>query len=446
MTETRALIVDDDASFVKGLVELVSARGFAVDTAHTLAHARTLLAKQVPDLVLVDLNLPDGVGLDLLEDLEGHPGCEIVLITGDASVESAVGALRQGAADYLTKPLDLERLEAILANVARRRELREEVESLRGELRNLGRFGPLIGASAAMQEVYDKVSRVAPTNASVFIQGESGTGKELVAHAIHRFSRRRKRPMLTLNCGAVSPQLIESELFGHERGSFTGADRMHKGYFERAHGGTLFLDEITEMPAGLQVKLLRVLEAGRVTRVGSERELEIDVRVVAATNRNPLQAVTEEVLRQDLFFRLSVFPVLLPPLRDRDDDVELLTAAFLKELNEEEGARKGISRAALQRLRRHDWPGNVRELRNAVQRAFILAGDDIDETHFGDLFQPKVARSQDVTVAVGSSIADAERQLILATLERLDGNKERAASVLGISVKTLYNRLNQYKE
>jgi DNA-binding NtrC family response regulator len=183
-----------------------------------------------------------------------------------------------------------------------------------------------------------------------------------------------------------------------------------------------------------------------VTRVGSERELEVDVRVVAATNRNPLQAVSEEVLRQDLFFRLSVFPVPLPPLRDRDDDVELLTAAFLKELNEEEGAHKGISRAALQRLRRHDWPGNVRELRNAVQRAFILAGDDIDETHFGDLFQPEVSRSQDVTVAVGSSIADAERQLILATLERFDGNKERAASVLGISVKTLYNRLNQYKE
>ncbi|MBI3767045.1 MAG: sigma-54-dependent Fis family transcriptional regulator [Deltaproteobacteria bacterium] len=374
-------------------------------------------------------------------------GCDVILVTGHASVDSVVEALRCGAADYLTKPVDLTRLASILVNVARRRELQEEIQDLRGELRRLGRFGPLIGGSPVMQTVYDYISRVAPTSATVFIQGESGTGKELVAETVHRLSRRRKKPFLVLNCGAVSPTLIESEVFGHERGSFSGADRTHHGYFERATGGSLFLDEITEMPIELQVKLLRVLETGLVVRVGAERDTAVDVRVIAATNRNPAQAVTDGKLREDLYYRLAVFPIALPPLSERTGDIEVLADFFLSALNRDEGASKRFAPDAFARLREHPWPGKVRELKNAVQRAFILADDEIDSQCLHDLFQLEIRTRSDakLEVPVGSSIADAERHLILATLERFGGDKEKAVEVLGISLKTLYNRLNEYK-
>ncbi|TMB00526.1 MAG: sigma-54-dependent Fis family transcriptional regulator [Deltaproteobacteria bacterium] len=448
-----ALLVDDDVSFQAALAELVRAEGFSVETAASLDEARTYLREHTPDLALVDLRLPDGSGLELLREIDSQVATEIVLITGNATVDSAVEALRSGASDYLTKPVDIPRLKSVLANVVRRRELREEIEALRGTLRTLGHFGPLIGASPAMQAVYDMIARVAPTEATVLVQGESGTGKELVAQTVHQLSRRRKGPFVALNCAAVSPTLIESELFGHERGSFTGAARTHKGFFERAEGGTLFLDEISEMPIELQVRLLRVLETGVVARVGGESEFKVDVRVEAATNRQPEQAVAQGKLREDLLYRLSVFPIRLPALRERTGDVELLVRAFLAELNTAEEKQKEISRAALDLLRGHQWPGNVRELKNAVHRAFILADEEIAPEHI-PLLRAHAQNGPEagapaaggmVQLKVGCPLAEAERRLILATLDEHGGNKEKTAKALGISLKTLYNKLNRYK-
>jgi DNA-binding NtrC family response regulator len=375
----------------------------------------------------------------------------LIVITGHATVGSAIEALRAGATDYLTKPVDTVRLRAILVNVARRRELHEEIAGLRTELRRLGRFGALVGSSPAMQSVYDLISRVGPTEAVVFVHGESGTGKELVAQTIHQLSRRRKKPFVALNCGAVAGQLIESELFGHERGSFTGADRTHHGYFERASGGTLFLDEISEMPIGLQVKLLRVLETWTVSRIGAEQEIPVDVRVVAATNRDPEEAVRDGKLRQDLLYRLNMFPLRLPPLRERKGDVELLAEFFLTELNRAQDTNKRLTRAAIERLRLYQWPGNVRELKNVIGRAFILVDSEIDaECVISPSEAPPAGDETSdavgwLRVRVGSSIDEVERQLILATLDSQQGNKELTAKALGISLKTLYNRLYAYK-
>jgi two-component system response regulator AtoC len=439
----QALLVDDDVNFILGLAEVVGREGFATKTTHNMKDARAEIAKSMPDVLLVDLNLPDGSGMDLFRDIETSPQTEVVLITGQATVDTAVESMRRGASDYLVKPVDMARVRAVLANVVRTRELKEQIGNLRGELRKLGRFGPLIGSSPAMQRVYDMISKVAPTDATVLILGETGTGKELVAETIASLSRRHKEPFLPINCGAVSPNLIESELFGHERGSFTGADRLHKGYFERANRGSLFLDEITEMPIELQVKLLRVLETGRVMRIGGNDPLNVDVRVIAATNRRPEEAVAKGKLREDLHYRLNVFPIALPPLRDRREDVELLAQHFLAALNKEHDTHKEFTRPAINRLKSHNWPGNVRELKNLVHRAFILADEHIglDALPLG----VQESSGSSLNVKVGTSLGEAERRLILATLEDCEGDKKKAAEVLGISLKTLYNRLNEYK-
>ncbi|MGH8582596.1 MAG: sigma-54-dependent transcriptional regulator, partial [Gammaproteobacteria bacterium] len=279
---SHALIVDDDLNSLAGLAELVGRQGFTTDTASSLGEARDKMAGRRPDVVLLDLVLPDGNGMDLFQDIESRSATEVVLITGNASLETSIEALRLGAADYLTKPVNLKHLKNVLSRVARPADLKAELDELRGDLRSIGRFGSLIGVSRAMQKVYDQIARVAPTAATVLIAGESGTGKELVAHTLHGLSRRRKEAFLPVNCGAIQAQLIESELFGHEKGSFTGATREHKGYFEQADGGTLFLDEVTEMPSELQVKLLRVLETGTFMRVGADKQIETDVRVIGA--------------------------------------------------------------------------------------------------------------------------------------------------------------------
>ena len=309
------------------------------------------------------------------------------------------------------------------------------------------RLGPLIGASEQMQSVYELIGRVARTSAGVLISGETGTGKELVAQTIHALSRRSKLAFVALNCGGVSPSLIESELFGHERGSFTGADRLHKGYFERADRGTLFLDEITEMPADLQIKLLRVLETSVVGRVGGTETIEVDLRIIAATNQPPEQAVAAGRLRQDLLYRLNVFPLTIPPLRERGDDTLLLAGQFLNALNAAEGTAKSFTAACLARFRRHTWPGNVRELRNVVHRAYILAGEKVgvDAPSLGTPLLRAVSDASSLVTRLGTTLAETERRLILATLGHVGGDKEQAAQALGISVKTLYNRLRQYK-
>ncbi|WP_425423933.1 sigma-54 interaction domain-containing protein [Simplicispira psychrophila] len=329
-----------------------------------------------------------------------------------------------------------------------------EFQSCHDNLAQDGRFGYLVGCSEPMQRVYQQISRVAATSVTVFIGGESGTGKELVAQTVHDLSRRREQAFLAVNCGAISPQLMESEIFGHEKGSFTGADRQHQGLFERAHGGTLFLDEVTEMPMELQVKLLRVLETGSFMRVGSSVARSTDVRIIAATNRDPLAAVQAGALREDLLYRLNVFPIALPPLRARPQDIALLSAHFLSDIGEREGALRQLTPSALQRLEAYRWPGNVRELRNVLQRAYIMAEDaliteewlptDAPETEAG--VNRKNGPGDALNFQLGSSLADVEQQLILWTLSRFDNHKERTAAALGVSLKTLYNKLKSYQK
>jgi DNA-binding NtrC family response regulator len=437
----RALFVDDDTDFLEGVAEVATQEGFAVTSAHSLQEAREQLATGPADLVLIDLRLPDGDGIALLREIKETSSSDVIMVSGTATVDSAIEALRLGALDYLTKPLDNRRLKAVLANVLRLRSLKEEVGTLRGELRKLGRLGRLIGVSPAVQRVYDLMVKVAPVDATVFISGESGTGKELVAQTIFELSNRRQRPFLPVNCGAIPLTLIESELFGHERGSFTGATQQRRGCFERASGGTLFLDEITEMPIELQVKLLRVLESGSVVRVGGDVAVPVDVRLIAATNRVPLEAVRDGKLREDLYYRINVFPIVLPPLRDREDDAVLLATHFLESLNETHGTSKKLSAAAHDRIRKCPWRGNVRELKNELQRAFIMSEKLIE---LSDL--PAGPDPAPPPTEVGGSLEESERKLILGTLEQCGGDKKRAAQILGISLKTLYNRLHLYAE
>ena len=455
----HVLIVDDEPNSAEMLATVVRGEGFTTAVAGSLREARQQLVMMPAQVVLLDLRLPDGSGMDLFEDTELRGDAEIVLITGHASLETSIQALRLGAADYLTKPVAVAQLKRVLSRLAQPGDLRAEISGMRQEFRTSGRFGKLWGRSEPMHRVYDQIARVAPTVVSVLLVGESGTGKEVVAATVHELSRRRTQPFLAVNCGAISPQLIESELFGHEKGSFTGAMRQHRGFFERAHGGTLFLDEITEMPLDLQVKLLRVLETGAFSRVGSDELFETDVRIIAATNRQPLEAVHQGKLREDLYYRLNVFQILLPPLRERVEDIELLAPHFLEAISAAEGRPKSFSPAAIERLKQYHWPGNVRELRNVVQRACIMSdGIVIDRPQLPDegassgSGATRAAPSPDLAadgapmlrVRVGASIAEVERQLILATLEHCGGVKERTADVLGISLKTLYNRLRDY--
>jgi DNA-binding NtrC family response regulator len=455
---SHVLIVDDDDNTREALAALCTQEGFTTAVAASVAEARIQLVRQRPDVVLMDLRLPDGSGIDLFEDLEDRSSIETILITGHASVESAVEALRLGASDYLTKPINFQRLKAVLSRVPRSGELRAEIGALRDELRRLGRFGRLVGRSPAMQDVYDRIARVAPTEATVLLMGESGTGKEIVARTIHELSRRRKRPFLAINCGAISPTLIENEMFGHERGSYTGADRQHKGYFEQSDGGTLFLDEITEMPLELQVRLLRVLETGTLMRIGTSRLIETDVRIIAATNRDPREAVRAGKLREDLYHRLNVFPLHILPLRERVEDIEPIADHFLEEMNEACGTQKKFAPGAIASMRQHPWPGNVRELKNYIHRVYIMAGDEglegpehsiesLARTPATPANGSSVGHASSgpaITVPLGTPLSVAARELILSTLQHCGGERKRTAEMLGICTKTLYNRLREY--
>ena len=483
---SHVLIVDDDVDAASMLAALVAAEGFTVACVHRLSDARAQLAMQPPDLVLLDLHLPDGNAMTLFDDPGLLAQSQVVLITGHASIETSIQALRLGVADYLIKPLKQTQLKGILSRVVRPSVMRAELADVEAEWQRSGRFGHLWGRTPTMQLVYHQIARVAATAVSVLITGESGTGKEVVARTLHDLSRRRGQAFLAVNCGAISPHLIESEVFGHEKGSFTGAERQHQGFFERANGGTLFLDEITEMPAELQVKLLRVLETGTYMRVGSTQAQEADVRIVAATNRIPEHAVATGKLREDLLYRLNVFPIALPPLRARRDDVPLLAEQFLVDIGHSEGGAKRFTPAALAKLAAYSWPGNVRELRNVVQRSYVMSdgaqitdewlpSDTLDRSVMGEAPESgsfaasaptpftnsllshsnsssssstpsSSASAPTVTITVGSTMADAERQIILATFAHFKQQREKTASALGISLKTLYNRLREYAE
>ncbi|MBT8098398.1 MAG: sigma-54 dependent transcriptional regulator, partial [Gammaproteobacteria bacterium] len=354
------------------------------------------------------------------------------------SLHSAVSGMRAGASDYFSIPVDTERLQANLNSLADNDKTPDATVDKSGR-------GILIGECPAMQRLYRLLRKVSVTELSVMLVGESGTGKELAARTIYELSPRDAQEFVAINCGAIPAELMESQLFGHVKGAFTGATKNHKGFFERASGGTLFLDEITEMSADLQVKLLRVLEMGTFMPVGSENEKTTDVRLISATNRDPEQAVAEGVLREDLYYRLAQFPVQLPPLRERGDDIELLARHFLTAENEARAIDKDFSGEALEALRMHDWPGNVRELKNAVMRAHVLAGNEIGLDDLpNEVPSSGATRAGRVRVSVGMSIKDVERRLIFATLEQNDGDRQKTAEMLGISPKTLYNRLKQY--
>ena len=431
------LITDDEPTIRELLAEIAVGEGYTVAVAANIRQARIEIERQRPDMVLLDMMLPDGDGIEFWKSLE-LVDTQVVFITGHSSIDSAIDALRCGAVDYLRKPVSLHRVRALLS----------ELKSLLHEAPKPGSndcFVKMIGKSRPMQLLRARIEKVAPTRATVLLVGESGTGKELAAEAIHLASPRHNKPFMPVNCGAISPNLIESELFGHEKGSFTGADRQHKGYFERAQGGTLLLDEITEMSVELQVRLLRVLETGCFMRVGTNSEIPVDVRVIAATNFNPEQAVSNGTLREDLYYRLCVFPLELPPLREREGDVVLLAEHFLQELNEESHTRKSFAPDAMKAIQEYSWPGNIRELRNYVYRSYILA-DEVIKGNFTsfDLQSHSAGRGSDISLPVGVPLADANRQLILATLKQCGGVKKVAAERLGISLKTLYNRLEEY--
>jgi DNA-binding NtrC family response regulator len=447
----HVLIVDDDTAYASSLRARLRNDRFSVAMARSLRDARRQIALQTPDLVLLDEQLPDGRGLDLFADPQLLVDSQIVLVTGKSGARASTEALKRGAAECLVKPIADKQLERLLSRVGRRsRDSGNEAAPI--ALMDEGNAThPLRGDTPAMRRVHEQIARVAPTSVTVLVTGESGTGKELVAQSVHALSRRANGPFLAVNCGAISPQLMESEIFGHEKGSFTGAERQHLGFFERASGGTLFLDEITEMPLDLQVKLLRVLETGRFMRVGSTQSIQTDVRIVAATNRAPLEALAQGKLREDLLYRLQVFPIELPPLRERLDDVPLLARHFLDEISRREGTPRRFDAAALRQLAAYPWPGNVRELRNAVHRAYVMADGETIGTQWlpdaGDaaaLPGPDAANASTVTLPLGVSMAQAERLLIEATLSQCQQQKERTAAVLGISLKTLYNRLKEY--
>src|SRR5680860_313159 len=449
---TDVLIVDDDSAFGPELANYVRQEGYLARTATTLHDARTVLAEGLPELLLIDLQLPDGSGLDLIRELPNGGGTQVVVLTGYPSVDTAVEGLRANIADYMTKPIDMQLFHDCLTRVCGVPRTQAPIQEVQEERR---RFRAFVGNSEAMRRVYLMIGKVAQTDATVLVQGESGTGKELVAQAIHTLSARSHLPFLALNCGAVPQELIGNELFGHDRGGYTGASRQHKGYFERAQGGTLLLDEITEMPLELQVNLLRVLETGRLTRIGGDKEIDIDVRLVAATNRDARRAVADGRLREDLFYRLQVFPIDMPPLRERLDDIPLLVEHFLGRLNAKGQSNKRMTDGALACMARHAWPGNVRELKNMLHRIFILAEHDIQAAlllQMPEFANPSREIADDEVSALngnaimnGTPLEDAERRLILDTLAECNGDKKLAAQSLGISLKTLYNKLKRYE-
>ncbi len=442
----HALIVDDDLDSRDFLTEVARGEGFTVAAADTLRAARIELARQPPDVLLTDLQLPDGSGMELIGELDRAAQTEVIVVTGHASVGTAVEALRAGATDYLTKPIEVERLSSMLRRQPRTVDLKHEIGELRDELRKAGRFGHLHGAAPPMQALYDKIARVAPTSATVLLIGEVGSGKELAARTIHDLSKRRRAPFVAINCGAISAPLIESELFGHENAGGTGVERQYQGVFERARGGTVLLDEITEMSLALQVKLLRVLETGTFVRVGTTQPTATDVRVIAATNKQPGKAVAEGKFREDLYHRLNVFPIQLPPLRERGTDLEMLAQHFLDELNATENSTKRFSGEAISSLYEHSWPGNVRELKNYVQRAYLMADAVINDDAQTDAAPQSVEEADEITVKIGMPLYVIEERVTMATLARCGNVKKRAAEILGISLKTLYNRLEGYSQ
>jgi DNA-binding NtrC family response regulator len=450
-TAERVLIVEDDTAARVGLEQLIRSWGFVAESAADGEDALDKITSFRPAIVISDLVMPRLDGLGLLRALQSQ-GADVttLLLTAQGTVETAVEAMKEGAYDYLTKPVDIQRLKILLDKIVERQETLREVKTLRRQLREHGTFGSMIGNSSEMRKIYAVIEQAAPTSASVLITGESGTGKELVAQTVHQLSPRAAFPFVAINCAAIPETLLESEIFGHEKGAFTGAADRRQGCFELADRGTLFLDEIGEMTPATQVKLLRVLQERRFRRLGGKAEQSVDVRVIAATNIDPLEAVQNGKLREDLYYRLNVFALRLPPLRERKDDLPLLIQAFIAEFNQRnQKSIVGVDQQAMRILDQHLWPGNVRELRNVIERATILSpGPLIESRHLPPtlLSEPHTpSHSPQVALAPGTTVEEAERRLIMMTLAHTGDNKTRAAEILGISLKTLHNKLNKLR-
>jgi DNA-binding NtrC family response regulator len=448
----KVLIVEDEENARTGLAELVSSWGYRTETAKDGLDALDKVIAWAPTIVVTDLKMPRMDGLELLERLGDQPQqMAVVVLTAQGSIDSAVDAMKMGAYDYIQKPVDPTRLRAILQNAARQKDTERELEVTRRQLRDAGILGRLVGKSRKMQEIFALVERVAPSTASVLITGESGTGKEMVARTLHDLSPRKAKPYVAINCSAIPETLIESEIFGHEKGAFTGALERRAGCFELAEEGTLLLDEIGEMPIATQAKLLRVLEDRKLRRLGSKTETEVNVRVLAATNKVPEEAVANGQLRNDLYYRLNVFNIHMPPLREHKEDLQDLTEALIIDLNEKHGRDIGtVEDEVMKAFQAYSWPGNVRELRNTLERAVILATGRLVETrHLPPGFGATQVKTADfdpnaIHLGVGTTVEEAEKQLILRTLSSTNNNKTRAAEILGISLKTLHNKLKEY--
>jgi len=449
----RVLIVDDEVAAAESFSELLSDWGYETASEGDGVAGLQRAEEFRPAVVITDVRMPKLDGFGLLRELRSRfPEMAVILLTGDGSVEMALRAVQEeGAFYYFEKPIDLQRLRLVVERAVEYSEARHENEVLRRQLRDRGAFGELVGQSEPMRQIYALIEQVAPSSASVLITGESGTGKELVARSIHNLSPRKNEPFVAINCSAIPETLMESELFGHEKGAFTGASARRQGCFELAVGGTLLLDEIAEMPTLLQAKLLRAIEERSVRRLGSTREIPVDVRLLAATNKDPHDAVLNGELREDLLYRLNVIAIEMPPLRDRLEDLPLLVGHLIAQLAERHNRpARIINPEALDVLHSHSWPGNVRELRNAIERAVIIcSGEQIERHHLAPypVEQRRRVRNEDtVTLPVGTPIEEVERQMILRTLQRTGNNKTRAAELLGISLKTLHNKLRHYRE
>ena len=452
MGQERVLIVEDEENERSGLAELISSWGYRTETACDGEEGLDKVQQWSPAIIVTDLKMPRLGGLELLERVAHEAQTiAVIVVTAQGTIDSAVQAMRTGAYDYITKPIDTNRLRTILQNASALLGTRVELEATRRKLRDAGSLGSLVGSSKKMQEIFRLIELVAPSTASVLITGASGTGKELVARTIHELSPRRPKPFIAINCAAIPETLIESEIFGHEKGAFTGALERRTGCFELAEGGTLLLDEIGEMPVATQAKLLRVLEDRKLRRLGSKVETTVDVRVLAATNKVPEEAVAKGELRNDLYYRLNVFNIHMPLLREHKEDVADLVQALLGDMNAKHGRKvAAVSEAVLNQFRNYSWPGNVRELRNTLERAVIVCdGAMIETKHLPPGFgQTPVRTSADdpdaVRLGVGTTVGEAEKLLILKTLEATSNNKTRAAEILGISLKTLHNKLKEY--
>jgi DNA-binding NtrC family response regulator len=443
----RILVVEDEAPTRNGLCDLLNDWGYDAKAVEDGIAALRRVSTFRPSLVIADLIMPNMDGLELLRRLQQELShISVIILSGRGTVETAVQAMREGAYDFLTKPVDIQRLQILIEKALEHEEILTRMDLAKRGLQELGRFGRLTGKSVPMRRIYSLIEQVAPSLASVLICGESGTGKECVARTIHEMSPRRDEPFIALNCAAIPDTLIESELLGHERGAFTGADRRRAGCFELADNGTLFLDEIAEMRPDVQVKLLRVLEESKFRRLGGKEYIQVDVRVLAATNRRIEEAIENGGLREDLYYRLKVFTIELPPLAERKEDIPLLVAEFIREFNQKNGKSvESVDNDTMQILLDHSWPGNVRELRNAIERAVIVCDSElIQPEHLPADLRHTFGSTPSVSIQLGRSIKEIEKEVILRTLDYTGGNKTKTARTLGIAPKTLYNKLKTY--